>query len=94
MKHHSSRPGRSRATAWLVVAAACATLGAGVPAAAQAGPGATSGLYSMTLTALTGPQGGSLTIAVAAASTVPVVELLTKVQVETFARDGKHSRDE
>jgi hypothetical protein len=48
----------------------------------------------MTLTSLTGPQGGSLTIALAAAPTAPAVEVLARVHVKTFKLHRRHSMDD
>src|SRR4051812_39015875 len=80
MQGQSTRSGWRRAAAVLVVATACATFAVGVTAA-RAGRGSASGPYSMTVSALTGPQGGTLTIAVA--SSAATIEELVKVHVWT-----------
>jgi hypothetical protein len=82
MQGLSTRSGWCRATAWLVVATACVAFIVGVTAA-RAAPSATSGPYSITVSVLTGPQGGTLTIALAAASNAPAIDQLAKVHVWT-----------
>jgi hypothetical protein len=88
MQAQPTKSGGCRATAWLALATASAILAVGGTAAsARAGATSASGPYSMTLTALTGPQGGSLAIAVVADPAFPAVETLAQVHVETSTAD-------
>ena len=78
----------------LVVAAAFATTFAGTSRAAPADdarvcPSSTDDAYGMQLRALTGPDGADLTVKVNAASGCAVPHALKKVQLKTFAEDGK-----
>src|SRR5436190_14935984 len=82
MQGLSTRSGWRRATTWLVVATASTTLAVGVRGA-RATPSSTSGPYSMTLSVLTGPQGGTLTVRLETASNAPVIDQLAKVHVWT-----------
>jgi hypothetical protein len=88
------KPLRLRRMAALVVAAAFATTFAGASRAAPADdarvcPSSTDDAYGMQLRALTGPDGADLSVKVNAASGCAVPHALKKVQLKTFAEDGK-----
>ncbi len=90
MQGLSTRSGWRRATTWLVVATASTTLAVGVTGA-RAAPSSTSGPYSMTLSVLTGPQGGTLTVRLEAASNAPAIDQLEKVHVWTSRDQSEDS---
>jgi hypothetical protein len=88
MQQESKTSGWGRAVASLVVAT---MLSAAVTAAAsRAAPGSTTGPYAITVGALTGPQGGTLTIGVETAQGFDAAEALAKVHVnETDQPDAE-----
>jgi hypothetical protein len=72
---------RSRAALAVVLVTAAAALGLGAAGAGAAVPGWPTHGYTMTLLALTGPQGADLTIDVDAPAGAPAVEMLDRVRV-------------
>jgi hypothetical protein len=81
---------RRKLTACTLAVAALALGGTGAAARADSGgtgPSAAHG-YALALTALTGPQGGYLTIGVDAPAGTEKVDALKKVQLKIFAADG------
>jgi len=80
---------------FLAVATACAVAAVGAAGAARADDTTacpTDTPYGMQLTALTGPAGADLAIAVDAARGCAAVDTLKKIQVKTFRADGKLER--
>lgn len=86
---HRRRSRGFLAIACLVAGTATALGGTGAAAGAEEDAGASAAHgYTMTLTALTGPQGADVTIDVDAPTGEPVIAALKKIQLKIYATDG------